>query len=88
MNEFHSEEPAHPLSPRERAVLHELTNIASGKVIALTLGITEAAVHVHIRSLLEKIGVQNRAQAAIWAAKQGVGEAETREIEPAFEGVS
>jgi DNA-binding NarL/FixJ family response regulator len=82
------EEPARSLSPRELAVLRELTNIVSGKEIAHTLGITEAAVHAHVRILLKKIGVQNRTQAAIWATKHGIGEAETREIEPAFEGVS
>jgi two-component system nitrate/nitrite response regulator NarL len=82
------EEPARSLSPRELAVLCKLTNIVSGKEIANTLGITEAAVHAHVRILLKKIGVQNRTQAAIWATKHGIGEAETREIEPAFEGVS
>jgi len=34
--------------------------------MARVLGITEATVKVHLKSLLRKIGVDNRTQAAIW----------------------
>jgi two-component system nitrate/nitrite response regulator NarL len=35
--------------------------------MARILGITEATVKVHLKSLLRKIRVDNRTQAAIWA---------------------
>jgi two-component system nitrate/nitrite response regulator NarL len=39
----------------------------SNKVIAQHLGVIEAAVKVHLESLLRKINVSNRTQATIWA---------------------
>ena len=47
---------------------------ASNKVIAYKLGIMEATVKVHLKSLLRKIGAANRTQAAIWALHNGFGE--------------
>jgi two-component system, NarL family, nitrate/nitrite response regulator NarL len=55
------------LSIRERMILSHLMQGASNKHIARTLNIAEATVKVHIKSLLRKIGVNNRTQAAIWA---------------------
>jgi len=55
------------LSPRERQILSHLIEGHSNKGIARILGITEATVKVHLKSLLRKIGVENRTQAAIWA---------------------
>jgi two-component system nitrate/nitrite response regulator NarL len=55
------------LSPREREILSHLTEGHSNKGIARILGITEATVKVHLKSLLRKIRVDNRTQAAIWA---------------------
>jgi two-component system nitrate/nitrite response regulator NarL len=55
------------LSPREREILSHLTEGHSNKGIARILGITEATVKVHLKSLLRKIKVENRTQAAIWA---------------------
>jgi two-component system nitrate/nitrite response regulator NarL len=46
----------------------------SNKAIANRLGITEATVKVHLKSLLRKIGAANRTQAAIWALNNGFGE--------------
>jgi two-component system, NarL family, nitrate/nitrite response regulator NarL len=40
-------------------------------VIAYKLGITEATVKVHLKTLLRKIDVNNRTQAAIWAINNG-----------------
>jgi two-component system nitrate/nitrite response regulator NarL len=39
---------------------------ASNKMIAIKLGIMEATVKVHLKTLLRKIDVNNRTQAAIW----------------------
>jgi two-component system nitrate/nitrite response regulator NarL len=55
------------LSPREKEILSHLVEGHSNKGIARILGITEATVKVHLKSLLRKIGVENRTQAAIWA---------------------
>jgi two-component system, NarL family, nitrate/nitrite response regulator NarL len=55
------------LSPREREVLLEVVEGLSNKVIAHHLGMTEATVKVHLKSILRKINVFNRTQAAIWA---------------------
>jgi two-component system nitrate/nitrite response regulator NarL len=61
-----SPDPAR-LSGREKTILKELTRGASNKHIARELNIAEATVKIHVRSLLHKIGVDNRTQAAIWA---------------------
>ena len=40
-------------------------------MIARTCDITEATVKVHMKSILQKIGVENRTHAAIWAKENG-----------------
>jgi two-component system, NarL family, nitrate/nitrite response regulator NarL len=55
------------LSPREREVLAHLVEGHSNKVIARHLGMTEATAKVHLKSVLRKIRVENRTQAAVWA---------------------
>jgi two-component system nitrate/nitrite response regulator NarL len=59
------------LSPREHEILQALVTGASNKMIANKLGITEATVKVHLKTLLRKIDVNNRTQAAIWAINNG-----------------
>jgi two-component system, NarL family, nitrate/nitrite response regulator NarL len=59
-------EPFH-LSPREREMLTHLVAGHSNKAIARRLDIAEATVKVHLKSVLRKIRVENRTQAAIWA---------------------
>jgi two-component system, NarL family, nitrate/nitrite response regulator NarL len=60
------------LSPREQEILQLLVTGASNKLIGTRLGITEATVKVHLKTLLRKIDVNNRTQAAIWAMNNGV----------------
>jgi two-component system nitrate/nitrite response regulator NarL len=55
------------LSPREKEILSHLVGGHSNKLIARHLGITEATVKVHLKSVQRKIRVENRTQAAIWA---------------------
>jgi two-component system, NarL family, nitrate/nitrite response regulator NarL len=55
------------LSPREKEMLFHLIAGASNKAIARQLGITEATVKIHLKSVLCKIRMDNRTQAAIWA---------------------
>ena len=59
------------LSPREQEILQALVTGASNKVIAYKLNIAEATVKVHLKTLLRKIDVNNRTQAAIWALNNG-----------------
>jgi two-component system nitrate/nitrite response regulator NarL len=40
-------------------------------MIANRLGITEATIKVHMKSMLRKINASNRTQAAIWAYSHG-----------------
>lgn len=61
----------HNLTPRESEILECLLDGHSNKVIAHGLGITESTVKIHMKSLLRKINVQNRTQAAIWAMESG-----------------
>jgi two-component system nitrate/nitrite response regulator NarL len=60
------------LSSREIQILQQLATGLSNKGIARRLGITEATVKVHLKSLLKKTHAQNRTQAAIWALHQGL----------------
>jgi two-component system, NarL family, nitrate/nitrite response regulator NarL len=55
------------LSPREKEMISFLVAGHSNKLIARHLDITEATVKVHLKSVLRKIRVENRTQAAIWA---------------------
>jgi two-component system, NarL family, nitrate/nitrite response regulator NarL len=62
--------PAPTFSPREAAILQLLQEGAPNKVIARHLSLTEATVKVHLKSILRKIRVNNRTQAALWAMGQ------------------
>jgi two-component system, NarL family, nitrate/nitrite response regulator NarL len=55
------------LSEREAQILSGLVQGHANKVIARSCDITEATVKVHMKSLLRKIRVANRTQAAVWA---------------------
>ena len=59
------------LSEREAQILDGLVKGHANKVIARTCDITEATVKVHMKSILRKIRVTNRTQAAIWALEHG-----------------
>jgi two-component system nitrate/nitrite response regulator NarL len=60
---------AHGLSEREAQILKALVRGHSNKVIARMCTVTEATVKVHVKSILRKIRVANRTQAAIWALR-------------------
>ena len=59
------------ITEREAQILDGLVNGHSNGMIARTCGITEATVKVHMKSILRKIRVDNRTQAAIWAMENG-----------------
>ena len=54
------------LTQRQEEVLHCLREGQPNKVIARSLGMTEATVKVHVRDVMRKLGVHNRTQAALW----------------------
>ena len=56
-----------PFSDREMAILHHLAQGADNKLIAYDLDISEAALYTHLKKLCPKLGVETRAQAAVWA---------------------
>jgi len=55
------------LSGRELEILSCLASGDSNKIIARSCRIAESTVKLHLKSILRKIHVQNRTQAAIWA---------------------
>jgi len=63
----------HRLSPREEVILKSVVRGHSNKVIARTCGVADATVKVHLKSILRKLRVENRTQAAIWGVEQGYG---------------
>ena len=60
------------LTPRESDVLKEIVSGKSNKEIASELNVSEATVKTHINSLLGKLGVTDRTQAATAAIQRGI----------------
>lgn len=63
-------EPVHPLpalSDRQVEVLSALKRGYSNKLIARELNLSEATVKIHMRTLIQKFGVENRTQVALLA---------------------
>lgn len=60
------------LSERELDILRGLIRGDPNKIIARQISITEATVKVHVKSILRKVGVLNRTQAAIWGLNRGL----------------
>ena len=60
------------LTPRESEVLEQIVAGKSNKEIASELLISEATVKTHINTLLSKLGVTDRTQAATAAIRRGI----------------
>jgi DNA-binding NarL/FixJ family response regulator len=60
-----------PLSPRELEILDFVTNGMSNKEIASRLRISQQTVKNHMTSILKKLNVQDRTQAAVTALRHG-----------------
>jgi two-component system NarL family response regulator len=63
---------AQDLTPREFDVLEQIVYGKSNREIAAELEVSEATVKTHINSLLGKLGVTDRTQAATAAIQRGI----------------
>lgn len=67
-----------PLSAREMEILEYVTRGKSNKEIAQTLGISHQTVKNHMTSILKKLDVRDRTQAAVYALQRGWVRAQDR----------
>ncbi len=70
----HSPSPFDDLTPREREILCHLSEGQSNKVIARHLGISDGTVKLHVKSILRKLEVHSRVEAAVMAVEQGLSQ--------------
>lgn len=66
------EAPSADLTERETEVLRLLAAGKANKEIALALSIGEKTVKTHVSSILSKLDVQSRTQAALYAVQSGI----------------
>jgi DNA-binding NarL/FixJ family response regulator len=67
-----AEDLIQPLSERELEVLRLLSTGLSNRDIAPILFISESTVKTHVEHIISKLGVSDRVQAAVWAARHGL----------------
>jgi two-component system, NarL family, response regulator LiaR len=72
MREVRTPETPEALTERETEVLKHLARGQANKQIARSLHIGEKTVKTHVRSILMKLGVRSRTQAALYAARTGL----------------
>ncbi len=65
-------EAGNGLTSRETQVLELVVQGKTNKEIATALSIAEDTVKIHLRNILEKLHLQNRIQAAVYAVRQGL----------------
>lgn len=68
------EDEANPLSPREQEILHLVAEGLTNKEVGSSLFISENTVKFHMKNILDKLHLQNRAQVISWAARQSAGQ--------------
>lgn len=62
-----------PLTPRQKHVLHLLTQGLSNKLIARELGVSVDTVKDHVAAVLKALGVSSRTQAVVAATQKSRG---------------
>lgn len=72
VREVRAPESPEALTERETEVLRLLAQGKANKEIAAALSIGENTVKTHVSNVLEKLGVQSRTQAALYAAQIGL----------------
>lgn len=65
--------PFPDLTPRELEILRHLAEGQSNKMIARDLDITDGTVKLHVKSILRKLSVRSRVEAAVLAVEYGLG---------------
>lgn len=65
-----------PLTEREYDILVLVARGLANKTIARDLGISERTVRTHVSNILGKLGLSSRTQAALYAIKEGLVNAE------------
>jgi DNA-binding NarL/FixJ family response regulator len=68
-------QPGSGLTERERQVLRLVAAGQANKDIAAELNISERTARTHVSSILTKLGMTSRTQAALWAVREGLGPA-------------
>jgi DNA-binding NarL/FixJ family response regulator len=66
---------AEDMTSRELEVLRLLGVGATNKGIATALSISERTARSHVSSILAKLGLKSRTQAALWATREGLADA-------------
>ena len=64
--------PEDPLTPRELDVLKCLAEGLTNREIAFRLDVSVRTVTTHVRNILDKLHLENRTQAALFAVEQGI----------------
>lgn len=67
-----------PLTQREHEVLRLLATGLSNRNIAALLFVAESTITTHVKHILNKLGVSDRVQAAVWAARHGLATEHTQ----------
>jgi two-component system nitrate/nitrite response regulator NarL len=70
MDEVVEDSPFSELTPRELEILCLLAEGQSNKVIARNLGISDGTVKLHVKSILRKLDLHSRVEAAVMAVEQ------------------
>lgn len=68
-----SEDLSEPLTQREQEVLRLLATGLSNRDMASVLFVAESTIKTHVEHIISKLGVSDRVQAAVWAARHGLG---------------
>jgi len=63
-----------PLTERELEVLRLVATGLSNREIGAILFVAESTVKTHVEHIIGKLGVSDRVQAAVWAARHGLAE--------------
>ncbi len=70
--EVNNEKLISPLTSREIEVLEKVSRGSTNKEISKEMGISKHTVKSHIIHIFEKLGVNDRSQASVWAAQNGL----------------
>lgn len=68
--------PAVAMTARELEVLRVVGAGKANKEIAAQLGISERTARTHVSNILSKLGLHSRTQAALWAVREGLVDAD------------